>query len=290
MNYVLAVSGGIDSVVLLDMVARDSYFRKLHFDGASWPEDFIVAHFDHGIRPESGEDASFVEQLCTNYGVAFVAGSAKLGVNASESVARERRYTFLRSIAKDGTIVTAHHQDDVLETIVINLLRGTGWRGLAPMTSAIVRPLLDKTKAEIVAYAIDHNLTWHDDETNFSAHYFRNRVRDRLLAIVPTDRHRLMRLYTQQKQLRNEIETEITMIGNNVAMFTGRTVSISRYYLIMIPEDVAVELLHKAVDGRLTRPQLGRLLLFAKVARPGRRLMFGNVRASVSQRELAIEL
>lgn len=290
MNYVLAISGGVDSVVLLDMVARDDTFRELHFGDAHWPEDFIVAHFDHGIRPESSDDLEFVRRLSIDYGVGFISGSANLGSNASESAAREQRYSFLNLVVKDGVIVTAHHQDDVLETIVINLLRGTGWRGLAPMNSAITRPLLDKTKAEIVAYAIDHDLTWYDDETNFSTKYFRNRVRDRLAIVSPSERHGLMSLYNQQKQLRDRVESEIMTIVNDNTISTGHTVSARRYHLIMMSDNVAIELLNKAVGGRLTRPQLGRLLLFAKVSRPGRRLMFGNVRASVSQRELAIEL
>lgn len=290
MKYILAVSGGIDSVVLLDMVAHDREFRELHFDRASWPEDFMVAHFDHGIRPESNEDLAFVRQLCRRYEVTFVAGSAKLGADSSESTARERRYEFLRSVVKDGSIVTAHHQDDLLETIVINLLRGTGWRGLAPMASDTVRPLLDKTKAEIVAHAIDHDVAWRDDLSNFSAKYFRNRVRDRLVTASSADRHSLLQLFNQQKQLRDEIESEMAGAADRLVTITEGRVTIGRYQLIMIPDEVAIELLHRAVDGRLTRPQLGRLLLFAKVARPGRRLMFGNVRASVSQRELAIEL
>ncbi len=290
MNYVLAVSGGIDSVVLLDMVARDGHFRKLHFGGASWPEDFIVAHFDHGIRIESGKDLTFVRQLSAHYGVAFVTGSADLGADSSESIARRHRYNFLRSVSDDGIVVTAHHQDDLLETIAINLLRGTGWRGLAPMASNIVRPLLNKTKAEIVMYAIDHNLTWQDDPTNFSAKYFRNRIRDRLTTLSPTDQHTILQLRNKQKQLRSDIEAELTSLAGQLVHVTENKTTIRRYYLIMMPDEVAIELLYKVTGGRLTRPQLGRLLLFAKVSRARRQLLFGGATANVSQRELVIEL
>lgn len=294
MKYILAVSGGIDSVALLDLVAHDDAFKKLHFSGASWPEDFIVAHFDHGIRLESRQDLEFVDQLCTNYGVRFLSKSAKLGFNSSESTAREQRYKFLRSVAADfnnAFIVTAHHQDDLLETIVINILRGTSWRGLAPMiNSDIIRPLLNMSKADIVSYAIDHNLIWRDDLTNFSAKYFRNRVRDRLTIMSPDKRQNLLYLYDQQRQLRSEIETEISTIFDQIACDKGSNLTIPRYFLIMTPDETAIELLNRATCGRLTRPQLNRLLIFTKASKANRHLLFSNVKISTSQRNLIIEL
>lgn len=280
--------------MLLDLVAHDDTFRKLHFGGASCPEDFIVAHFDHGIRVDSGEDLEFVRQLSISYKINFVFESANLESNSSEAIARERRYRFLRSIAEgfnDGVIVTAHHQDDLLETIIINLIRGTGWRGLAPMaTNGIIRPLLAMTKADITVYAIDHNLAWRDDSTNFSAKYFRNRVRDRLITISPDNRRNLLHLYDQQRQLRTKIETEINAVFDQKAYIAGNVITLQRYPFIMMPNEVAIELLNKATDGRLTRPQLARVLLFAKVAETNRRLLFGNVKISTSQRNLIIEL
>ena len=137
MRYVVAVSGGVDSVVLLDMVAQEVA-----------PQRLIVAHFDHGIRPESADDAAFVKSLAKQYGLTFETKREELGANASEELAREHRYAFLRDVAKrySATIMTAHHADDIIETIAINMTRGTGWRGLAVLDSpGIERPLLDKT-------------------------------------------------------------------------------------------------------------------------------------------------
>lgn len=270
------------------MVANDREFRELHFDGASWPEDFIVAHFDHGIRSESNEDLAFVRQLCHRYEVTFVAGSAKLGADSSESTARERRYEFLCSVTKDGSVVTAHHQDDLLETIVINLLRGTGWRGLAPMNSRIKRPLLDMTKADITSYAIDHDLDWSEDVTNFSSHYFRNRIRDRLVTMTPDNRHKLIELYYRQRQLRKVIESDIEQLFHSVATSESHNIIIPRYWLIMASETVALELLHRATERRLTRPQLGRVLWFAKAAKNGKQLLFHAVNIQATRRSLII--
>ena len=127
---ILAVSGGIDSVVMLHQMKDEP--------------DILVAHFDHGIRSNSAEDCAFVERLAHEYGKPFVCEHAQLGENCSEATAREARYAFLRRLAKEyaGKIYVAHHADDIIESITINLLRGTGWRGLAPMQSEdIERPL-----------------------------------------------------------------------------------------------------------------------------------------------------
>src|SRR5437870_1107332 len=98
----------------------------------------IVAHFDHGMRPDSEKDRQFVQVVTEKYGLPFVFSEGRLGPKASEATARTARYKFLEKTKKaEGakTIITAHHQDDVLETAIINLLRGTGRRGLTALKS-----------------------------------------------------------------------------------------------------------------------------------------------------------
>lgn len=173
-KYVVAVSGGVDSVVLLDLLCQQKGL------------DIVVAHFDHGMREDSIEDKNFVEDLARQYGLEFEAGTTSLGPDASEEKAREVRYNFLFGVLQERgaqAIVTAHHQDDVLETIIMNLSRGSGRKGLAPMNRpGILRPLLDYSKAEIVDYAKAHNLQWREDSTNLDIKYLRNYVR---INIVP---------------------------------------------------------------------------------------------------------
>ena len=160
-KLVLAVSGGVDSVVLLDVLSKMS---KL---------SLVVAHFDHGIRDDSAKDAVFVGELSKNYGLPFETKREELGKNVSEEKARVRRYKFLREVAEkyNAKLVTAQHSDDAIETIAINLSRGTGWRGLAAMDSDIVRPLINMTKAEIISYAKKNHLSWREDATNASDDY-----------------------------------------------------------------------------------------------------------------------
>lgn len=281
-------------MVLLDMVATDYHgFRERHFSGAQFPADFIVVHYNHGIRGKvSAEDAEFVRQRCRSYGVMVQCGCGKLAAVTGEAVARQCRYDFFRRvaevIARDDKLVylvTAHHRDDLLETIVLNIVRGTGWRGLAPMNQPrVLRPLLDIAKTELVGYAIEHGLTWREDQTNDSPRYLRNRLRALLASWSPADRAELVRLYERQKHLRRQIEQELEYYcARHVTRDKQGRLVLRRYDLIMLPADVAMEILRRLTKGWLTRPQLGQLLLFIKVGKPSKQLSWKrlNVRLDV---------
>ncbi len=280
-------------MVLLDMVATNYHgFRGKYLSGAQFPADFIVAHYDHGIRGKvSAEDAEFVRQQCRNYGVAVRCGYGKLAAATGEAVARQCRYDFFRrvaeAIARDDPVylVTAHHQDDLLETIALNIVRGTGWRGLAPMNQPrVLRPLLDIAKAELVSYVIEHGLAWREDQTNDSPRYLRNRLRALLASRSPADKAKLTRLYERQKHLRRQIERELEhYCARHITRDKQGQLVLRRYDLIMLPADVAIEILRRLTKGWLTRPQLGQLLLFVKVGKPSKQLSWKrlNVRLDV---------
>lgn len=257
MNYVLAVSGGVDSVVLLDMLAKRNDGSKL-----------IVAHFDHGIRDDSAADARFVGELAKRYGLEFVTKREELGKRASEELARERRYAFLRNIAEkdDARIVTAHHQDDLIETIALNLTRGTGWRGLAVFAGDVLRPLKTMRKQELIAYALQHQLEWVEDSTNSSDAYLRNRLRRKLTPLSPALRTELVRLWQRQFELKVEIDGE-------VAHVVAPDHTYSRYFFTHADDLSARELLRAVVlvtkQVSLLRPQCERGLLMIKTAKAG---------------------
>lgn len=281
-------------MVLLDMVATNYHgLREKYLSGAQFPVDFVVAHYDHGIRGKvSAEDAEFVRRQCRNYGVTVRCGCGKLTAATGEAVARQYRYDFFRrvaeAIARDDEpvyLVTAHHRDDLLETIALNIVRGTGWRGLAPMNQPqVLRPLLDIAKAELVSYAIEHGLTWREDQTNDSPRYLRNRLRVLLASRSPADKAELTRLYERQKHLRRQIEQELGYYcARHITRDKQGQLVLRRYDLIMLPADVAIEILRRLTKGRLTRPQLGQLLLFIKVGKPSKQLGWKrlNVRLDV---------
>ncbi|MGH7645086.1 MAG: tRNA lysidine(34) synthetase TilS, partial [Gemmatimonadales bacterium] len=136
---IVAVSGGPDSVALLDL---------LH-EAALPGIGLVVAHADHGIQPGSAAVAEQVGRLAASYGLPFELGRLALGPGASETVARRARYAWLRDVQRRRGVrylVTAHHRDDQVETVLLRVLRGSGLAGLAGIPArargGLVRPLL----------------------------------------------------------------------------------------------------------------------------------------------------
>lgn len=278
MKYLLAVSGGIDSVVMLDQLARQTDF------------ELIVAHFDHGIRTDSAADARFVEALAKKYNLKFEVRREELGSLASEEKARERRHAFLDEVAKkhDAVVATAHHKDDVIETITINLSRGTGWRGLAVFgNEKIIRPQLHMTKLQIRDYALKNNLEWVEDETNQTAIYLRNKLRFEInKKISPDSKQKILDLWTVQLRLRQKIELEADQL-----LLSGEQQS--RYFFSQIDESCASEMLWSLLgrNGQsLTQPQRVRLLHAIKTAKTGNIFEAGgDARVRFSQSDFVVE-
>jgi len=273
-KLVVAVSGGVDSVVLLDMLSKMPSLN------------LVVAHFDHGIRDESAEDAAFVAELAKKYGLQFETKREELGKKVSEEKARIRRYKFLREVAEKygAKLITAQHADDAIETIAINISRGTGWRGLAAMDSDIVRPLINMTKAEILDYAKRHRLSWHDDATNNSEDYLRNRLRHRMANMSEDDKRQLLGLWSEQKALKKEIDEEVRRL-------IGDGPDYSRYFFTHVNEASAIECLRQATWALLTRPQLQKVLYAVKTAKPHKIYLAGaGVRLKFTSRNFTVEL
>ena len=253
-KYLIAVSGGVDSVVLLEMLA------KKH-------ENILVAHFDHGIREDSKEDAIFVRQLAVKYGVKFFTKREELGANASEEKARRARYKFLRELSEkqNATIVTAHHLDDVVETIIINMVRGTGWRGLAVLNAEdIYRPLINFKKQEIINYAKQNNLKWREDSTNSLNVYMRNIVRHKI-DLNNEQKNELQILHQEQIRLAEEIKSEVTSLLKSIKNDN----KISRYFINSIDQASAYEIIRELTKGELTPNQIDSVINAIKTQRNG---------------------
>ena len=172
---VLAVSGGLDSMVLLDVAARVARgFRCA----------LMVATFDHASGAHSARAAAFVCTRATAYGLPVVIGRAETPAR-TEAAWRAARWEFLRSVglATVGVILTAHTRDDQVETVLMRVFRNAGARGLAGLLapSEVRRPLLQASRAELTEYAREHGIAWVADPTNRSPRYLRNRVRRDLL-------------------------------------------------------------------------------------------------------------
>jgi tRNA(Ile)-lysidine synthase len=184
-TVVVAVSGGADSVALLDILVS---LRELRLN-------LVVAHLNHLLRgAEADADEEFVHKLAASYGVPVVVKRADVGEVARtegrslEDAGRAARYAFFDELAvshKAHAVALAHHADDQAETVVMRLLRGAGGSGLcamAPKSAGLyVRPLLSVNRGEIEAYLQRRGIAWRTDSSNAAADFLRNRIRHELI-------------------------------------------------------------------------------------------------------------
>src|SRR5437016_1225432 len=170
----VAVSGGADSVALLDL---------LHTLTPELGRSLVVAHVRHGIRSDSGTVARAVGELAERYELPFEVGELSLGPDATETIARRARYAWLGELQRrHGAryLVTAHHRDDQVETILLRLLKGSAPAGLAGIPArgraGLVRPLLRFAKARLVAHVAELGLAVHEDPANHDPRHLRSWV------------------------------------------------------------------------------------------------------------------
>ena len=284
-RYVLAVSGGVDSIVLLDLLAKQAKSPKLRVPSSDKKAPssqlpvrsykFVVAHFNHGIRLDSGEDEKLVADAAGKYGLRFKVGQGRLGPGTSEDQARAARYKFLETVRKScqaKIIITAHHQDDVMETAILNLLRGSGRRGLTAIIQnpRIIRPLAGISKRQIINYAQKNNLAWREDPTNIDSRYLRNYIRRYIMpSMKASDRQRFLAIIERMAQLNRDIDSQLKQLSK----FVRQGDNINRHNFIMLPTSIGRELLAywlRAQPGaRLDKKTIGRLLIMIKTAQPG---------------------
>jgi tRNA(Ile)-lysidine synthase len=232
-KYVVAVSGGVDSVVLLDILSKNKN------------SELIVAHFDHGIRTDSKLDQQLVKDLANKYGLIFETESVNLGIGASEQTARDARYKFLKSVMdKYGAdaVITAHHQNDAIETAALNLLRGTGRKGLTSLNSRdlLIRPMLGITKEQTREYALQHQLVWREDSTNQDLKYKRNLIRSKFTqsqdkSLIDKLLTEITNLRSTNQELDQALEKLFAYISSNNKLLKGE--------FINLPHKLAVEVM-----------------------------------------------
>jgi tRNA(Ile)-lysidine synthase len=265
-KYVVAVSGGVDSMALLHL---------LH----ALPEiELVVAHLDHGIRDDAPEDRKLVASTAASYNLAFEYKEARLGPGVSEADARSVRYAFLEEVRQKHearAIITAHHQDDVLETALLNMLRGTGRKGLSSLRSSdtIVRPLLHVSKKDIRSYAKGYGIQWREDSTNQNERYLRNFVRRQLLTqLSGTQRQRLAEQLLATASINQELDG---LLGDMLAAHVSAE-GLDRRWFTSLPYDVSAEIiatwLRQSDIRDFDRKAIARLVVGAKTALPGKQV------------------
>ena len=202
---VLAVSGGLDSMMLLHAAAAEPRLRVA-----------AVATFDHRSGPAATRAAATVAAAAGALGLRCVPGRAPRP-ERTEAAWRAARWSFLRSVAREhhAVVATAHTEDDQAETVFMRLLRGSGVRGLAGLLAAspVRRPFVALTRRELAAYAARHGVRWVEDPTNESWRHLRNRVRLELLPAAerarPGFRAWLLALGKRSAALRADVERAV---------------------------------------------------------------------------------
>lgn len=181
-RVVVGVSGGADSMALLSVLnaLKDEY--KL---------EIVVAHVNHGLRSEAADEASYVEKTCLEMGITYrllekdVEKESKKLSKGIEETGRKIRYDFFNELAgANGKIAVAHNENDVAETTLFRLFRGTGPKGLGgiePVNQNIIRPLLGMSRQSIEEYLKDKGIKWCTDSSNLTDEYARNKVRNQIL-------------------------------------------------------------------------------------------------------------
>lgn len=210
-SYVLAYSGGLDSHVLLHALAELKNTHQL--------DNIRAIHIDHGLQKESALWSQHCEKTANALNIPCEIIRLNLQINEGdsiESVAREARYRALESVLQPNEILlTAHHQDDQAETVLLQLFRGAGVNGLAAMPeskafaqSLLVRPLLEFSRQQIREYAEQHQLDYIDDPSNFDTDFDRNFLRHKVIPLLQTrwqgihkNLNRVARLQAEAKYL-----------------------------------------------------------------------------------------
>lgn len=262
-SILVAASGGLDSIVLLDLI-------DLHRCGHGWPARLGAACFDHGWRLGEGRhDAALVERFCASRGVEFFAGcTAEVATRrrlSPEAAARRERYGFLAATARRAgfaAVATAHHANDQAETVLLRAARGGRLEGLGAIAPAatvagveVLRPLLDVAQAALVAHAERRGLPFREDATNADTRFTRNRLRAAVAGrLDPAAAATVARLHRLRRRL---LEGAATAVLRETVAAEGPGVRVDIERLRGFPSSLRREVLRAA---------------FHRVAPPERRL------------------
>lgn len=266
-TIVVAVSGGPDSLCLLHLLRQiaPAYALRLH-----------VAHLDHQLRPDSADDAAFVDQIAAAWELPVTIGREDVAARSRElrggieAAAREARLRFLIQTADNvgaTAIALGHTADDQAETVLMRLLRGSGPSGLAAMrpkrtaddrhvdrSPLLIRPLLQTNREAVLAYCDRHNLDPRHDPSNSSPIHLRNRVRGYILPLLKTYNPRIVatlgvsaRVCAEEDDLIRELADrawrELAIVGDQSVLF----------------DRAGFEHTHRALQRRLIRRAVNRL-------------------------------
>lgn len=278
-RILIAYSGGLDSSVLVDALAR-AYRR-----GGPRPE---LVHVDHGMRPSSADDARFCRRMADRYGFTIEIETLDLDPSAGQQRARTARMAAIAQCALArgiDDVAFAHHGDDRVESLLLHLRRGTGLDGLAPMPPLdrfpvpgcelrVVRPLVDRTRSRLEDYADRHDVDFVTDPTNRTDRYERNRIRHHVLPELLVDsgaRHRAIQAIDHLGREREAADRQADDLEAEAALFhpglrtrafdrsalrRAPAATVARLFLRLAPrlDASSIERIHDAIREAGARP------------------------------------
>ncbi len=286
-KLVLAVSGGVDSVVMLDLFVR---LRK------EWNLSLVIAHLNHSLRGrEADRDEFFVCGAARRYGLPFFSMKADVTALAQgqklsiEEAARDVRFQFLRQLLyrlRFNSIALAHQADDQAETVLMRMTRGSGLRGLSGIRSKqgdVIHPLLFASRTDIEKYATDHGLPYVVDATNRDRRYLRNRIRYDVIPILRAHVNskaveNICRTAADAAEAQEALEAVIHQILRDMtekALADGSAIDLSAFQKIdpFLQRIFVIEWIRRFTDNtQVRRNVIFRILDLAKKGRRGGRI------------------
>lgn len=249
MKLALAVSGGKDSMVMLDKILKLKEKYRLNIR---------VINVNHKIREESDKDSRFVKEFCEKKSIPCdvfeinVPDYAARRKISTETAAREMRYDIFHKAANDVDFVClAHHVNDNAETVLMHILRGSGARGasgIQPIYNKFFRPLLDETREEIDLYAKENNIPFVYDETNEQTKYTRNFVRHEIMPLLnKVNPYSVRAIVSFADSVKADDEYLNTLASTEQVVFTSDSAAIPKNLLLQ-PEPLAVRVLYKCFN------------------------------------------
>lgn len=233
-KLIVAFSGGLDSTVLLHLLHKQQY-------------KITAVHVNHNLSPNAATWEQHCKEVCEQLNIEYhshqvycspdvAAQRRNLGIEAD---ARKKRYAMLSQYVDNQTaLLTAHHQDDQAETVILQLMRGAGVAGLAAMPEIrpfadgwLYRPLLSETRAALEAYADTHQLSWITDESNFDVSFERNFIRHELLPFIETRwpaAQRLLNRTAEHAKQADIILSEVAATDLDLIAISSQTVDINK--------------------------------------------------------------
>lgn len=248
-TVVVAVSGGADSMCLLHFFNKIS--SRMHLN-------IICAHVNHGIRgAEADADEEFVRSFCNKHNIKVVFAHydvpklAKENGESEEQCGRRLRYEFFASIAENTKIATAHNLNDSAETVLFNLARGTGLKGLIGIPAVrdnIIRPLCECTREEIEQYLNDEGIAYVTDSTNLSDEYSRNKIRHNVLPVLNEINPGFFSVFSNCISVLSDTEKYIEEKTNEAFIKTKNRIKFSVNDIIQLDKVIRDRLIIKIAD------------------------------------------